>query len=86
MLIWIFLLAILTILSYLSDIGVFPVLNTWRVPLLNASLMSFLILLSLIIMLVRILGKLKKKEREALGARVVELEKELKSLKEKTGL
>lgn len=86
MLIWVFLLAILTILSYLSDIGIFSVLKTWRVPLLNASLMSFLILLSMIVMLGRILGKLKKKEREALGARVVELEKELKTLKEKTGL
>jgi heme/copper-type cytochrome/quinol oxidase subunit 2 len=86
MLIWALLLAILTILSYLSDIGVFSVLKTWRVPFINASLMSFLILLIMIAMLVRILIKLKKREREALGAKVLELEKELKALKEKTGI
>jgi branched-subunit amino acid transport protein len=86
MLIWAFLLAIVTILSYLSDIGVFSVLKTWRVPFINASLMSFLVLLIMIAMLVRILIKLKKREREALGAKVLELEKELKALKEKTGV
>ena len=78
---WVFLLVIVTILSYLSDVGVLTFLQDWRVPILNASLMSILILLCLIGLLGRMMRMTKKGEKEALREKVSQLEKELSDLK-----
>ena len=78
---WVFLLVIVTIMSYLSDVGVLTFLQDWRIPLLNASLMSILILLCLIGLLGRMMRMTKKGEKEALREKVKQLEKELSDLK-----
>lgn len=83
MVIWILVLAVLTIFSYLSDMGLLQFLQDFRVPILNASVMSLLILLCTAAMLGRILTKIRSKEKETLGTKVIQLNKELQSLKEK---
>jgi len=80
---WILILAIVTILSYLSDVGILPFLENLRVPFLNASIVSILILLCMIGVLGRMLQKAKKGEKENLKERILELEKELNTIKEK---
>jgi len=85
MVIWILVLAILTILSYLSDVGLLPFLQNLRVPLFNVSIMSLLILLCTGVMLGRVLLKVKAKEKETLETKVVELQRELQAIKEKEG-
>ena len=78
---WVLLLVVITILSYLSDVGVITFLQDWRVPFLNASALSILILLCLIGLLVRMMRMSKKGEKEALREKVRQLEKELSGLK-----
>ncbi len=73
---WVLALAFLSILSYLSDVGVLA-LSSVRVPGLNASLISLLILLSAAGLLSRILWMKKKGRREALERKVHELEDKL---------
>ena len=85
MVIWILVLAVLTILSYLSDVGLLPFLQNIKAPLLNASIMSLLILLCTGVMLGRVLLKVKAKEKETLETKVVELHRELETLKKKEG-
>jgi len=77
---WVFLLVVVTILSYLSDVGILTFLQDFRVPFLNASLMSILILLCLIGLLARMMKMSKKGEKEALREKVKKLEKELSEL------
>ncbi len=74
---WVLLLVVITILSYLSDVGVITFLQDWRVPYLNASALSILIFLCLIGLLVRMMRMSKKGEKEALRERIKELEKRL---------
>lgn len=83
MVVWIIILTVLTILSYVSDVGIFVFLQDLRVPGLNASIMSILILLCTLAMLGRVLWKIKTREKEALGRKITELMAELKALKEK---
>ena len=78
---WVFLMVIVTCLSYLSDIGVLPFMQELREPLLNASLLSILLLLCLVGLLFRMMKMSKKGEKEALQERVKKLEKELSDLK-----
>jgi uncharacterized membrane protein YhaH (DUF805 family) len=80
---WIVILAVLTILSYLSDIGVLIFLKDLRIPFLNASIMSILLLLCAAAMLIRVLLKIKQKEKERLGTKITALERELQAFKEK---
>ena len=80
---WILILAVVTILSYLSDVGILPFLENLRIPFLNASIVSILILLCMIGVLGRMLQKAKKGEKENLKERILELEKELNTIKEK---
>ena len=80
---WILILAVVTILSYLSDVGILPFLENLRIPFLNASIVSILILLCMIGVLGRMLQKAKKGEKESLEKRILELEKELNTIKEK---
>ena len=78
---WVFWLVVVTILSYLSDVGALTFLQYWKVPFLNASLTSILILLCLIGLLSRMMRMSKKGEKEALREKVKQMEKELSDLK-----
>lgn len=78
---WIFFLAILTILSYLSDVGILMFMRDLRIPVVNASLVSLLLLLSMAGLLVRVLIMEKRAEKEGLKQRIEELEKELLAAK-----
>jgi Na+/phosphate symporter len=80
---WVFLLVVVTILSYLSDVGVLTFLQDWRVPFLNASLTSVLILFCLIGLLARMMRMSKKGEKEELREKVKQLEAELSRSKDR---
>jgi hypothetical protein len=83
MILWVIILAVLTILSYLSDIGVLTFLKDLRIPFLNASIMSILLLMCAAVMLIRVLLKIIQKEKEMLGTKITVLERELQAFKEK---
>jgi hypothetical protein len=83
MIVWVIVLTVLAVLSYLSDVGVLPFLQDLRIPFLNASIMSILLLLCAAAMLIRVLVKMKQREKEALGTKITALETELQSFKEK---
>jgi hypothetical protein len=72
---WILVLAVLTILSYLADAGVWTLLQDIRVPLLNASLLSVLLLLCTLGILIRMLYKKNRGEKEKLRSMVDDLER-----------
>jgi hypothetical protein len=78
---WVFLMVIITCLSYLADLGFLAFMQEWRVPLLNASLLSVLLLLCLIGLLSRMMQMSKKGEKEALREKIRHLERELSDLK-----
>jgi hypothetical protein len=80
---WILFLAVLAIVSYLTDMGTITFLQNLKVPALNASLLSVLILLCSAGLLSKMLWMRRKAEKEHLQKRILELEKELKTLKEK---
>jgi len=80
---WLLTLAVFTVLSYLLDIGVLPFLRELRVPVLNASILSILLLVCTIAMLGRVLGKVKTREKEELKTKISRLEKELEEIREK---
>ena len=76
---WVLALAILCILSYLSDVGVFS-LQSIRVPGLNASLMSLLLLLTAAGLLSRMLYMKRIGRKEQMVKRIKELEGKLAAL------
>ncbi|MDH4272148.1 MAG: hypothetical protein OEW18_09250 [Candidatus Aminicenantes bacterium] len=76
---WVLGLAVLSILSYLSDVGVVD-LQRLRVPFLNASLLSVLILLAAAGILARMLWMKKRGRREQLEKKIQDLEGKLASL------
>jgi len=80
---WFFALAFVTILSYLSDVGILPFMQNLKVPFFNASILSILILLCMLGVLLRLLYMAKKGEKEILRKRINELEKQLKTAQEK---
>jgi len=71
---WVLVLAVLTILSYLADAGVWTLLQDIRVPLLNASLLSVLLLLCTLGILIRMLIMRSRGEKERLRSMVHQLE------------
>jgi hypothetical protein len=73
---WVFGLVVLSILSYLSDVGVVD-LHNLRVPFLNASLLSVLILLAAAGILARMLWMKRRGRREQLEKRIRDLEGKL---------
>jgi hypothetical protein len=85
MIVWVIVLTVLAVLSYLSDVGVLPFLQDLRIPFLNASIMSILLMLCAAALLIRVLVKMKQREKEMLGTKISVLEKELQSFKEKVG-
>ena len=80
---WILALAVVAVLSYLADVGVLPFLQQARLPVLNASTLSILILLCMLGVLLRMLRKTKRGIRESLAKKVQELENQLSALKQK---
>ncbi len=76
---WVLALAVLSILSYLSDVEVISWLNL-KVPFLNASLLSVLILLAAAGGLARILSMRKKGRRELMTKKIEDLEAKLAAL------
>lgn len=74
---WVFLLVILTVLSYLSDIGQITFMQDWRIPFLNASLLTLLMLLCLLGLLGRMIYKSRKREKETLRKRIEQLERDI---------
>jgi len=74
---WVLALAVLTSLSYLADVGVLTFLQELKVPGLNASILSILILLCTAGILARMLVMAKKGKKEALSQRITELEGKL---------
>ncbi len=78
MIYWILFLTVLTVLSYLSDVGVLTFFQDIRIPFLDASLLSVLLLLCTLGILVRMLQKRKKGEKESLAARIADLERTAK--------
>jgi hypothetical protein len=71
---WVLSLAVLTILSYLADAGVWTLLQDIRIPMLNASLLSVLLLLCTLGILLRMLYMRSKGEKERLRSMVHQLE------------
>jgi hypothetical protein len=71
---WVLVLAVLTILSYLADAGVWTLLQDIRVPLLDASLLSVLLLLCTLGILIRMLYMRRRGEKEKLRSMVHQLE------------
>ncbi len=76
---WVLALAALSVLSYLSDVGVISWLNL-RVPLLNASLLSVLILLAAAGILARMLSMKRRGQRELMAKKIEDLEAKLGAL------
>ena len=76
---WVMALVVLTILSYLADVGVLTFLQELKIPGLSASILSILILLCTAGILARMLVMARKGEREALRQRISELEGKLRA-------
>lgn len=76
---WVLALAVLSVLSYLSDVGVMTWLNL-KVPFLNASLLSVLILLAAAGGLARMLSMKRKGQRELMAKKIQDLEAKLATL------
>jgi spore maturation protein SpmA len=74
---WVCFLVILTVLSYLDDTGVLTVLGDIRIPFLQATLLSFLIMIGTAGILIRMLWLRRRREKEGLRERITRLEKEL---------
>jgi hypothetical protein len=74
---WVGFMVILTVLSYLNDTGVISFLKNVRIPFLDASLLSLLILVGTAGILIRMLLKKRRREKEGLKERVKRLEQEL---------
>jgi hypothetical protein len=76
---WVLALAVLSVFSYLSDVGVISWINL-KVPFLNASLLSVLILLTAAGGLSRILSMRKRGRRELMAKKIEDLEAKLAAL------
>jgi spore maturation protein SpmA len=74
---WVSFMVILTVLSYLNDTGVVSFLKNVRIPLLEASLLSFLILVGTAGILIRMLWMRRRGEKEGLHEKIRRLEQEL---------
>ena len=78
---WVGFMVILTVLSYLNDTGVISFLGNVRIPFLDASLLSFLILIGTAGILIRMLLKKRQGEKEGLHEKIKRLEQELSGIK-----
>ncbi len=81
MLWWVLFLLVLVILSFLSQLGI---LFTMQIesPYLVATIINIMILGCIVGVVVRILKRMRKKEKETLLLKIKELEEKLKAKKE----
>ncbi len=81
MLWWVLILLVLVILSYLSQLGI---LFTMQIesPYLVATIINVMILGCIVGVVIRILKRTKRKEKETLVLKVKELEEKLKAKEE----
>jgi len=78
---WVGFMVILTVLSYLNDTGIISFLKNVRIPFLEASLLSFLILVGTAGILIRMLWMRRRGEKEGLKEKIRRLEQQLSSSK-----
>jgi hypothetical protein len=71
---WILALTAVTILSYFADTGVWTLFQDIKIPFLNASLLSVLLLLCTLGILVRMLYMRRRGEKEKLRSKVAQFE------------
>ncbi len=81
MLWWVLFLLVLVILSYLSQLGILFTMQI-KSPYLVATIINIMILGCIVGVVVRILKRTRKKEKETLILKVKELEEKLKAKKE----
>ncbi len=81
MLWWVLFLLVLVILSYLSQLGILFTMQI-KSPYLVATIINIMILSCIVGVVVRILKRTRKKEKETLFLKVKELEEKLKAKKE----
>ncbi len=81
MLTWVLFLLVLVILSFLSQLGILFTMQI-KSPYLVATIINIMILGCIIGVVVRILKRTRKKEKETLILKVKELEEKLKAKKE----
>jgi len=81
MLWWVLLLLVLVILSYLSQLGVLFTMQI-KSPYLVATVINILILACIVGVVIRILKRMRRKEKETLILKVKQLEEKLKAKKE----
>ena len=84
MLSWVFVVVLVSLLSYLADVGVLPQLRR-TVPFLGGSVISVALMATCILMLLRITKMSKHGEKEMLREWVSELERELELAKKAPG-
>jgi hypothetical protein len=72
---WILALTVVTILSYFADTGVWTLFQDIKIPVLNASLLSVLLLLCTLGILVRMLSMRRRGEKEKLRSQLAQLER-----------
>jgi len=82
MLWWVLFLLVLVILSYLSQLGILFTMQI-KSPYLVATIINIMILSCIVGVVVRILKRMRKKEKETLVLKVKDLEEKLKAAKEK---
>jgi len=78
---WVSFMVVLTVLSYLNDTGVISFLKNVKIPLLEASLLSFLILVGTAGILIRMLWMRRRGEKEGLQEKIKRLEQQLSNSK-----
>ncbi len=81
MLWWVLFLLVLVILSYLSQLGILFTMQI-KSPYLVATIINIMILGCIVGVVVRILKRMRKKEKETLIIKIKELEEKLKPKKE----
>ena len=81
MLWWVLFLLVLVILSYLSQLGILFTMQI-KSPYLVATIINIMILSCIVGVVVRILKRMRKKEKETLVLKVKDLEEKLKAKKE----
>jgi len=81
MLWWVLFLLVLVILSYLSQLGILFTMQI-KSPYLVATIINIMILGCIVGVVVRILKRTRKKEKETLILKVKELEEKLKAKEE----
>ncbi len=85
MLWWVLFLLVLVILSYLSQLGILFTMQI-KSPYLVATIVNIMILGCIVGVVVRILKRTRKKEKETLILKVKELEEKLKAKKEENSI